>query len=199
MSTDPRANNVLVEALATSLQHGGSALGDIPELLKRVILEGSWQEFVTRRGEHVEHRRFADFVERAPLGGLGATADLLYDICREQETVDLLDKAFGRKRRSDRVKVTGNVDNVHDNGDQARPTGNSARYALRKLRKDAPELHADVLAGRLSAHAAMVKAGFRPRTVSVPFAHPDAVAAVLRKHMTAEGLAELIRLLAGEA
>ena len=63
---------------------------------------------------------------------------------------DLLDAAVQRQhgggRKSDRI----NVDNVN----VERPTGNSESAALRRLRKDRPDLHAQVLDGELSAHAA---------------------------------------------
>jgi hypothetical protein len=41
------------------------------------------------------------------------------------------------------------------------PTGNSVSYALQKLRDERPDLHSRVLAGELTANAAMVEAGFR--------------------------------------
>jgi hypothetical protein len=46
------------------------------------------------------------------------------------------------------------------------PDGTSVASALRRLRKDAPALHARVLAGEISPHAAMVQAGFRKRAKS---------------------------------
>jgi hypothetical protein len=52
-----------------------------------------------------------------------------------------------------------------------------------------------VLAGALSTHAAMVQAGFRHRTVSVPIDRPELVAKALRRNLDADGLAELVRLL----
>ncbi len=51
-------------------------------------------------------------------------------------------------RKSDNIKV----DNVHID---TRPTGNDRQRALRKLRKDSPTLHAEVLAGKLSMKAAL--------------------------------------------
>ena len=44
--------------------------------------------------------------------------------------------------------------------------GTSRTYALRRLAKDRPDLHAQCLAGDLTAHAAMVQAGFRHRPPS---------------------------------
>jgi hypothetical protein len=45
-----------------------------------------------------------------------------------------------------------------------RPEGNSAAKALRRLRKDRPDLHKLVLEGKLSANKAMIEAGFRVKT-----------------------------------
>ena len=69
-------------------------------------------------------------------------------------TVDLLDQALQRAVGSN--QHTEPVDNVHT---QERPSGNEASRALRRLRKDRPDLHARVLAGELSPHAAMREAG----------------------------------------
>ncbi len=60
------------------------------------------------------------------------------------------------------------VDNVHNDYHTDRPTGNAADAALRRLRKHRPDLHEQVLTGGLSPHAAMVEAGFRKRTISIP-------------------------------
>jgi len=149
--------------------------------LKRLLAEEGWREFETVRGEVVRHERFEEFVTLPPLKGLGTSVGLIKRIVADdREAVDLLDRALqelvGRPK-----EIDDNVNNI-----EGRPTGNSQAQALRRLRKDAPELHAEVIAGRLSAHAAMVKAGLRTRTISVPVEHPDRVAAALRRHMTQE-------------
>ncbi|MFF4346768.1 hypothetical protein [Streptomyces sp. NPDC001530] len=60
---------------------------------------------------------------------------------------------------------------------------------------DVPALHAEVLAGALSTHAAMVKAGFRQRKVSIPVATPAAAAKALRRNLEPEQIKELVKLL----
>lgn len=186
---DPKAANVLVENLGTSLRYGGSALSNVPDLVKQVIRENAWREFVTRNGEQVQHARFADFVAAAPLAGIGGTVELLRSICRDDnEARTLIDEAVENP-----AHVHRDVDNIH----VARPDGTSKDRALRKLRRDAPELHADVLAERLSAHAAMVKAGFRKRTFSVPAEDPERIAATLRRQLEPETISRLIELLDG--
>lgn len=174
----------LVDALSSALRYGGSALGDVPELLKRVLVEGVWRDFTTRRRQHVHHERFADFVTTAPPAGLGSDVDLVKRIvAHDMKAADLLDEALQNRPA---VHAGNNV--------PSRPEGNTRDKALRRLRKDAPELHADVLAGRLSAHAAMVKGGFRPETFSVR-ADPVSAVRTLRKHMTSEQLSTLAHLL----
>jgi hypothetical protein len=191
MTTDltPRERGGLVEALSSSLKHGGDALGTVPVALKRLLQDGAWREFVTARGEVVHHERFADFVTEAPLRGLGADLALVRRIvATDAEALDLLD----RELQNPSSRHAGN--NI-----PGRPEGTSASKAHRRLRKDAPELHAEVLSGRMSAHAAMVQAGLRPKTVSVPVTRPEAVARSLLRYMSADDIAKLIRALTEQA
>ena len=58
-------------------------------------------------------------------------------------------------RHIDHDVYNGNA-NIH-----VRPSGTSAAAALRRLERYRPDLLDRVLAGELSAHAAMVEAGFR--------------------------------------
>jgi hypothetical protein len=191
VADDLRANALINDSLGSALRSGDHALGTVPALLKRVLADETWREFVTKRGEHVEHERFADFVTTKPLRGLGSDVALVQRIVAgDKETLDLLDQALQRP-----VGHPSIDDNIHNR----RTAGTSQRGALRRLRKDAPELHADVLAGRLSAHGAMVRAGFRPKTVTVPVTRPEAVAQSLLKHMTADDIAKLIAVLVGAA
>lgn len=192
--TDPlKQNATLVEALGSSLRRGDHALGTVPDLLKRILREEAWRAFVTQRGELVEHARFADFVTTPPLKGIGSSVDLVRRIVSaDPEALDLLDRALqvpvGRPKIAD----------VISNYDAPGQHGTSRDYALRRLRKDAPELHAEVLAGHLSAHAAMIEAGFRKRTISVRLDRPESAAQALRKHMNPQQLQALVRLLSQE-
>lgn len=190
MSRPLRARGGLVDALSSALDSGGHGLSNVPALLKRLLAEEGWREFETVRGEVVRHERFVDFVAAPPLKGLGAEISLIKRIVADdREAVDLLDRVLQGEHGGDRSKL----DNIQLASPSSAPTGTSQARALRRLRKDAPELHAEVIAGRLSAHAAMVKAGFRTRTISVPVERPDRVAAALRRHMTQEQLEELVR------
>jgi hypothetical protein len=194
MTADLKRNALLNDSLGTALRSGDHALGTIPGLLKQVLADGTWRDFVTKRGEHVEWDRFTDFVTRPPLKGLGADADLLYRVA--PDLTSELDQAFGRKQRSD--KIVANLDNIQESDDLAAPTGTSRRAALRRLRKDRPDLYAQVKEGKVSANWAMVEAKFRPRTLSVQVTRPESVARALLKHMSADDIAKLIAVLLGK-
>lgn len=196
--TDPLKHRAsVIDSLGSSLRRGGASLETVPGLLKRVLQEEAWREFETSRGDVVRHERFADFVATPPLKGLGASVPLLKRIVADDpEALDLLDQALQNPvGGSDKINL--NDDIVHNENDHERPSGNSRDVALRRLRKDAPELHAEVLAGNLSAHAAMVKAGFRPKTFTVR-PDPESAARTLRKHMSPDDLRALARLLLDE-
>ncbi len=57
---------------------------------------------------------------------------------------------------------------------------------MRRLQRNAPELHAEVLAGRLTAHAAMVRAGFTAPRFTVHVTSPEAVAKTIRSKVPAD-------------
>lgn len=184
---DPKVNNVWVEALGSALLRGGAALENVPGLLKRLLREEAWREFQPKIGPVVRHERFADFVATPPVQGLGASVELVERIVSvDPEATKMLRDALKEKR---------GPKNFRDNITETRvETGTSRAYALDRLSREAPELHAQVLAGKMSAHAAMVKAGFRPRTFTVR-PEPKSAARTLRKYMTREQLLELARLL----
>ena len=69
--------------------------------------------------------------------------------------------------------------------------GTARSYSLAKLDRDKPDLAARVRAGELSPHAAMVEAGFRRRTISVP----DDVALAVAKLIKQYGLPAVLKAL----
>lgn len=206
MPTNPQANAALVEALGSALREGEHGLKHGPTLLVRVLREESWRSFVTQRGERVDHERFEQFVTTLPLKGLGASMTLIRKMLESIEDVgeravaqDLLDAALKRGHGGDRRSELSEfkLDNIKLES-LAAPTGTSREAGLRRLRKDRPDLHAEVLAGHLTAHAAMVQAGFRRKSVTVPVDKPENTARALRRNLEPDAVAELARLLAAD-
>src|SRR5690606_18700205 len=193
VKADPlRARGSDVAALIDTLRRGGSALESVPHQIKQILRDETWRHFVTRLGKEVRHERFADFVTTPPLAGLGSDRETVRKLLVDDaEALDLFDKAYQNQPGRPSKGSAENLNNIKG----FYPRGTSKDYALRKLRKDAPELHAEVLAGRLSAHAAMVKAGFRPPAFTVRADSPQSVAATLRRRLPPDVLAEVARLL----
>lgn len=187
----PSPPGTMVADLGASLMHGNNNLELIPSLVVKVCTPHEdtglppWRHYVTVRGETIEHDDFAAFVAAPPLRGLGSSIDMLRKVCRDEpRALDAIDAATQRPAHIHASDVA--IVNV-------RPTGNASAAALRRLRKDRTDLHAEVLAGNLSAHAAMVQAGFRPKTATIRLDRPDAIARTLRRHLNADEIHELIQ------
>jgi hypothetical protein len=116
---------------------------------------------------------------------LGCRAKDLLQICRHDTyVVSLINEALKINHQGiRRVKAKEFID---------RPSGTSREQALRRLKKDRPELYDKVVKGQLSAHEAMVKAGFRKPYKSV---RPEVnhVAAFLHEHFDDGQLREIIQ------
>jgi hypothetical protein len=155
----------IVDSLRHSLRDGKSGLSYVPLLVKRVIQEGMWRDFVVERtGERVTYTRFIDFVTTKPLEGLGADLKLLRRICADHVDVLLLiTQVVKGKHGGDRKSEAVKSDNVRlDDG-----YGNDRSYALRRLHKDRPDLLQKVIDRELTPHGAMIEAGFRPKTFTI--------------------------------
>ena len=174
----------LVATLSTAVFHGSHTLTNVPVLVKRIISEKLWRSY-QRGAEVANFDSFSDFIDR----GLGTNVGTLQHLCRDDAgTLDALDLAIAGSPGSPRL----NADNVNI---IARPLGNSATKGIRRLRRSRPDLHGRVISGDLSAHQAMVEAGFRRKRFSVS-ADPERAAPSLRRRFTSEELNQLVTLLA---
>jgi hypothetical protein len=91
--------------------------------------------------------------------GLGTDLKTLKNLCRDYpKALDAIDRACKREpggdQRSEQAKAII-VDNINI---ESRPDGTSREAGLRRLRKDRPDLHEQVLEGKKSVHAACVEA-----------------------------------------
>ncbi len=189
----------VVDALRSALREGQAGLGDVPGLLKQVLRDGMWRKrVVVKMGSVQTFERFEDFVRTPPLEGLGASLPLVKRLAGDdRELLDLLDKATvgeqGAHEGNQYTERNGNPDNVMVSTPPEQ--GNAEQYALRRLRKQRPELHQRVLAGELSPHRAMVEAGFRAPTLTVPL-DPARAARILAKHFDVMQLIDALARLA---
>jgi hypothetical protein len=193
------------EALHQSLREGLAKGRSINATIHLVLTERVWEERVDERGRIWKFDSFLDYLRANPPGGLYHDPDEIRRLL-DPKTLDLFDREVKRPDggnnnpdgRNQHQEVT--VDNVHgdlpdDVETPGRPHGNSKQAALRRLRDQRPDLHAEVLAGEMSPHRAMREAGFRPPTMTLRLDDAERAAAALLRHCTADYARELGALL----
>ncbi len=149
-------NDQVCHCLYNCIRDGSHGLDLVPDYVKKVIREGCWRtRWVQVLRQTVEFTRFEDYVAAQPPEGLGASLKTMKNLCQnDNEARNLIDQATANPPG----RPSGETVNIV-NG--SRPQGNSKDAAIRRLRKDRPDLLERVEAGEISAHAAAVEAGFR--------------------------------------
>jgi hypothetical protein len=175
----------LVDLLGSALRDGGHALTAVPGLLKQVLVDDGWRDFVTQRGERAQHDRIEDFVRTPPLKGLGASVELVERVIGTDDP-DLL-----RMWRAAQKVGRGH----RRQGDSPSLSDDETGKAADRLARDAPEEYEAVRRGEKTINAAARAAGIRPHRISVRLDRPDSIARSLRRYMPPDQLATLARLL----
>ena len=175
------------EAYAEARKALKYGLHDAAHSVYRLMMSEAWRDYVTPDGQHVYHDRFEDFVVAEPLEGLGTDMETVRRLFRDfpkylSDLLEITKRGPGRPKSE-----TGHIVTNND-----RPEGNTAAKALRRLRDQRPDLHDKVIAEELSAHAAMVEAGFRPPTCTIRVDDPQRAAATIRRRFNQEDLDRLV-------
>ncbi len=170
------------------------SLANARKVLVRIINEELWRAFYwpCHLGpEVVSFTSFEEFVTaKAGAGGLAWELEDLRDYARgDAVAIDALDRVTCREGG----RPEGTVSN-RNSCPVGRPVGTTAQRALRVLREKAPKLHAKVLAGDMSANAAMIEGGFRKKTVTLAL-EVESAARTLRRVFTERQLRALVRAL----
>jgi len=163
--SNPKTAWRVVSSLQHSLAEGAHGIDCVPKLIVRVIAENLWREFYCEPMQsEVRHESFERYVTDNLPTGLGTTIRFLKNLCRDDtEAIKAIDQAIQKKPGGGKNQHTMQkcfVDNIHE---AERPTGTSRDAAIRRLRKDRPDLLEKVIAGQLSAHAAALEAGHRKK------------------------------------
>lgn len=172
----------------------------VPRLIKRILHEDLWRRRIVLTGSIglVEFEWFEDFVREMPPRGLGQDPDTVKELIEHDlEALDVFDQAMQRKGGWASRRTTSNrtSSGAGATTDARFPAPFSRQGVLRRLRKDAPDLHARVLGGELAPSAAVTEANWRPRYARVPITTPEHAARILRRHFTDDQLRAIARLL----
>ncbi|MFI6498930.1 hypothetical protein [Nonomuraea typhae] len=179
----------VVAELTADIRAARPAMTRVAAGVRELLETGAWQEFTGPGGELVEHGDLMEFVTADPPRGLGITPGLMRALVAEDlDTAARLDQAL--------LAAPAPPPAPPEEQEEEPPARETP--ALRRLREDAPALHSRVVAGEMSTNAAMVQAGFRPKTISVPVSRPETAARALRNNMPREDLVELVNLLSAE-
>jgi hypothetical protein len=189
----------VIAALGSAIARGDASLGNVPGLLKRVLKEKLWHKFQPPGIDLVKYgpEHFIEFVETPPVRGLGVTVDLIEKlISDDNDAAVLLRKTLNRGRGGDRKSES--AQQIKRNNITFE-RGTRRDYALERLQRDRPDLYDQVDKKELTANAAMVKAGFRKRSITLRITTPESIAATLEKHLPLELLNKVIQQLVDDS
>jgi hypothetical protein len=143
-----------------------------------IVREDIWKEHWNPLVKAVvQFDGLSDFITAPTPEGCGMGLDefrrLFQDHAKEQAIIEEAltpEKSEGNNKEGTNQHTPtalGRLDNVKPTRKEY-PDGNSRARALRSLRKHAPAQYERVKAGEVSAHKAMVEAGLRRKTITVP-------------------------------
>jgi hypothetical protein len=184
-------------SLHRNLNSGKLCLESLRADLKKVLENGFWRVYYDPERDTVfENRTFLEFVTKPKPDGLAEDPAAVRALIRDDiELRDLWDEAVKQPVGANQFtipKAEEGLDNIQALS-EAFPSGTSVDAGLRRLRKDRPDLHAAVIDGELSTHAACVQAGFRRKTFTIPRDTVKAVQALVR-NFNANEWAEIVAL-----
>jgi hypothetical protein len=153
----------LCQTTIESLYEATGGLKQFPALLKKVIATKAWERR-TVHGKVVELGSLRELITAKPVSGWGEDPSKVEAVIRDDpEALAAFRDAM--KHQGERTDLVDNVNEVMD-----RPDGNSRAYSISRVQRECnAETVAAVMAGEMSANAALVKAGVREnRQVYIP-------------------------------
>lgn len=208
-------NGMAVRALQDALGKMETSLNVIPRLFLRVVRTDAWLHWIDAEHGEIKHipSELRRFLEADKPHGCRTPIHIIERILRGTEAWEPYLEALRGERgglqhesRDDTGRFAHNRHNVTvvDQPDvipiqprdytREAPTGNSVSYAVRRLKNNRPDLFEQVKTGELTAHGAMVAAGFKLRSITVDD-DPERAARRLLRHFQGERLQALIAAL----
>lgn len=154
-------------------------LPHVPQTTRQVLSTQAWRDRF-EMGRRIQFDSFLEFVTQSPAkGGCGLKPENVTVLLRKADDPEVLNMWLQAIRAKDAQEIEAkdqanlrpvgrppkNLSNTESDR-KGFPVGTTAAYAMRKLRADAPDIHARVLAGELSPNAGMIEAGFRKKRAS---------------------------------
>jgi hypothetical protein len=142
----------LASTTVQCLSRGAGALNSFPGLLKRVIEERVWEHRIYH-GREYRLPNLRALITEKPMAGWGEDPKKIEALIKDDpEVLPMFREA---------MKEQGERNDLHDNVMEVATQGNSKACTLSRLQKDNPEIYEEVKAGKLTANAGAIKAGWR--------------------------------------
>lgn len=216
-------NGMAVKALQAALGRTETNFGVIPRLVSRVIKDDAWRHWIDETTEYTA-KEFRAFLVGPKPGGCNTPLHVIERVLKDTDAHEayclaISDKPGGSNNPSPsqdpvsgkfKSDITVNTDSIRIDGEPTiipiktrdrsndMPGGTSRIAALRRLSKSRPDLLEQVKSGELSAHKAMVVAGFAEKSITIP-SDPANAARRLLRHFQDDRLRSLVEALANAA
>ena len=154
----------LCQSTIESFYSATGGLRQFPGLLKKIIRNRAWERRMSR-GKVIELASLRELITEKPLRGWGEDIKKVEAVIRDDpEALVMFREAMKTERGGDHTSEEGkaNHNNVMVCSDAIQ--GNSRAYSIARVQRSCDEeTVAEVMAGRMSANAALVKAGIRKK------------------------------------
>jgi len=149
-------NQQVVQALWDAVNTSAGNLATIKPLIRKILKTEPWKErLVPQLGaEPVRFKSLVEFIQTPPLRGCGWPPEKIPALIKDDA------KLLTDWRRATTASV-GKPGHNSDNITISDGRGTSLAYTLDRLEREYPDLFSEVVAKRLSANKAAIKAGFR--------------------------------------
>lgn len=199
MTNELMERGYLTKSLGNAAHSGDHGLKNVAGLLRRALDKHVWKErIIVETGEKFEgFPNFEIYTEANPPKGLGIDVETLKRLVEhDPKLIDDIDKLTQRSKGNptgaNQYQSGNGVNHSISSSEEKR---NRSTQQLRRLRKDYPDLHAQVLRNEKTINEAAVEAGIYPARIAVNLNDAKSAASTLLTWGSPEFLAELRRLL----
>ena len=155
---NPIENEQIAARACQCVLHGAGRLQNFPGLIKKIIELRAWEERQIRTGEIVRLKSLAELITLPQLRGWNEDLKKIEALLKDDPEALAAFRKEIHGNQGQRTDLGNNITEVNE-----RVTGTSRAYTLSRLKRESPELFAEVCDGKLSANAAAIKAGFRKK------------------------------------
>lgn len=162
-------NGQLCQTTIQALSRTVGGLKNFPGLLKKIIVNKSWQCRVNM-GTTIELGSLRELITEFPIRGWGEDPKKIEAVIKDDpEVLAMFREAMKAPHGGDRKSESAPIKDNNVMLDQA-SQGNARAYSVTRVQQECkPEVVAKVMAGEMSPNAALVKAGIREnRQVYLP-------------------------------